>query len=311
MHKELARSHSYVVTLSCLAVICTQAGMMMYTPSIPSLSKVFNVEYAEITHTLTAYLLGYAIAVLCFGGISDQLGRKKSYVITTTIFSFASILLAITHSIYIFILLRFLQGVGGGGCAVIARASVRDILEGKKLVSAMSYISISFIISMGIFQYLGGIIQTYANYKYDFIFMSCFGVLVLMLVIFQFNETHHPSNSKFEIGNLIKNYCNILRENYLIPIAIGGGIGYSILLAFNVLGVYYLQIHLKVSPKTIGIIGIYFSIAYLLGSLLVNKLIKISNTDVLIKTGKIIILVGGVFSIAGIVVDRNSLLLIS
>lgn len=304
-------NHSYfVVTLACLAVACTQAGIVMYTPSLPFLSKIFNTSYTEIAYTLTSYLLGYAVSVLFFGGISDQLGIKRSYIITTLIFILASLLLSITHSIHFFILLRLLQGIGGGGCAVIARISVRNILDGKKLVRVMSFISISFIVSLGVFQYIGGIIQTYMNYRYDFIAMGFFGFFLLMLILFQFHEVDYKLKRQFKIVSVVKNYTGIVKQNYLIPLALGGGIGYSILLAFNLLGIFYLKNNLKISPHGIGIIGIYFSVAYLFGSFLVNNLIKITDIHFLMKIGKTIILMAGILSVIGILINPNSLVLI-
>src|SRR3990167_109251 len=167
-----------IVFLSCLAVTCTQAGVVMYTPSIPTLIAIFKTSYSGIAHTLTAYISGYAVSVLILGGVSDQIGVKKSYLITTAIFLVSSLALAITHQIDLFIFLRFLQGIGGGGCAVIARTSARTVFSKKELVKAMSWISISFVLSMGIFQYIGGLVQTVENYLYDFLIMSLWGMVI-------------------------------------------------------------------------------------------------------------------------------------
>ena len=88
-------NHPYsIVFLACLAVACTQAGIVMYTPSIPTLIAIFKTSYSGIAHTLTAYILGYAASVLILGGISDQIGVKKSYLITTAIFLVSSMALA-------------------------------------------------------------------------------------------------------------------------------------------------------------------------------------------------------------------------
>ena len=157
--------------IACLAVLCTQAGMMMYTPSMPYLSQIFKVSYLQINYTFTSYVFGYAIAMLFFGGISDIIGRKNGYLITLSIFSLSSFLLISTKSIDLFIFLRLIQGIGGGGCAVIGRASVRDIYEGSNLVSGMSLISMTFNVVMGALQFIGGLIQTYIGYKFDFLCM--------------------------------------------------------------------------------------------------------------------------------------------
>lgn len=299
-----------IVFLSCLAVTCTQAGIVMYTPSIPTLITIFKTSYSGIAHTLTAYILGYAASVLILGGISDQIGVKKSYLITTTIFLVSSVALAITHQIDLFIFLRFLQGLGGGGCAVIARTSARTVCSKKELVKAMSWISISFVLSMGVFQYIGGLVQTFGNYRYDFIIMSLLGMVIFTLIILFFNDDNDREKKSVNIKALSENYLFILKQNNLLPLAIGGGLGYSVLLAFNVLGIYYLHTQLHIAAHQIGIIGVVFSIAYLLGSFSTNRLIRAMDINALISLAKKIILFSVVLFFTGILFERNSLLMI-
>ena len=305
LHKE-----KIVIFLSCLAVTCTQAGVVMYTPSIPTLIAIFKTSYSGIAHTLTAYISGYAVSVLILGGVSDQIGVKKSYLITTAIFLVSSLALAITHQIDLFIFLRFLQGIGGGGCAVIARTSARTVFSKKELVKAMSWISISFVLSMGIFQYIGGLVQTVGNYRYDFLIMSLLGMVIFILIILFFNGPNDVIKKSLDIKQLSKNYLFILKQNHLLPLAIGGGLGYSVLLAFNVLGVYYLHTQLHIAPHQIGMIGIIFSISYLLGSFLTNRLIRAMDINALINLAKKIILFSAVVFFVGILFEKKSLLTI-
>lgn len=206
MNKELTRPSHYTVILACLAVGCTQSGISMYASSLPFLSKMFDTKYKFAVYTLTAYLLGYAFAVLIFGGLSDQVGRKKIYILCAALFTITSAILAFTNSILVFILIRFIQGLGGGGCAVIARTSVQDVYKNQKLVSAMASISISFIISLGFFQLLGSIFQTYGNYKYDFIFMSIYGLLLIYLICTLYDETRSTSSYTLDSNKLILAY---------------------------------------------------------------------------------------------------------
>jgi MFS family permease len=304
----MKENRSLILIIACFAVACTQAGLIMYSPSIPFLLKIFNTTYTSATYTMTAYLLGYAIAMFCMGGLSDQLGRKKSYLLVTGIFSLSSLLLVMTSSIQVFIILRLLQGIGGGGCAVIARTSVRDIFEGKALVKSMSSISIAFYFSMGIFQYIGGIVQHYASYQIDFLFMFLFSFSILLSLFFYFPETHYQAKNTVSIRQLITDYRIIIKEKYLILIALGGGIGYSILLAFNTIGIFYLQQCLNISPVTIGEIGLALSISYIFGAVLTNHLVKMLEIDSLIYVGKTILLIGGIFSLANAIQRDQTIL---
>jgi|GEM_PF-4296143 len=306
---EIETKNSMVLILACLGVICTQAGIAMYSPSLPFLGKILKADYHYIAYTLTAYVFGYGVAMLCIGGLSDQLGRRKTYLITSGIFSVTSLVLIYMQSIYLFIFLRLLQGIGGGGCAVIARSSVRDIYEGKRLVSAMSYISLAFNVSMGFFQYVGGVIQTYANYQYDFICMSILGCLIFIIVYFMFEETYHV-NKHISLSELIQSYWYVIKEKSVVIYGIGGGIGYSISLMFNILGIYYLHDVLEISPKIIGSIGFYFSLAYLFGSIVVTRLIKIIEIDSLINVGRFLILGSALLVFISIIITTSSAIMI-
>lgn len=310
MVKNAKQSGWSVLFLACLAVICTQAGVTMYTPSMPFMERALSVDYEQIAYTLTAYVLGYALAMLGVGGISDQLGRKRTYLMMAGLFALSSLSLFFTSSIYGFIFWRLLQGIGGGGFAVVARASVRDVYEGKKLVGAMSYISIAFHASMGGFQFLGGLFQTHADYKFDFLFMFVLGALLFMLVGLWFSETHHQAGKKFSVKNLARTYWQVLQEKSILTYAVGGGIGYAITLMFNVLGVYYLQKELEVSPQKIGEIGIFFSLSYLFGSLVLTRLLKFYEIETLVKSGKSLLGLAAILSLLSAVVSKDSVVLI-
>jgi len=163
---------------------------------------------------------------------------------------------------------------------------------------------------MGAFQYLGGLVQTYANYKVDFLLMFFFGLLILALTIFKFEESHNQFNNKIAFRELMKKYAQILKDKRFLMIASGAGMGYSILLVFNVVGVFFLKNVLQVSPEIIGVIGIYFSLAYLFGGVLVNWLIKFLEIEMLITLGKLIIFLSGIFFFAIAITKQTSLTLI-
>lgn len=279
---------------------------MMYVPSMPYISSIFNTSYTNIVYTFTAYVLGYGLAMLFGGGLSDLYGRKNSYLITISIFGISSILIIFTTSIYTFILLRLIQGLGGGGCAVVGRSSVRDVCEGRQLIRGMSFISMTFNVSMGFFQFLGGLSQTYLSYKANFIFMFCFSAALFILVLMQNVNDIIPSKNKISFHKFISNYASIMKEKRLLTLATAAGFGYSILLVFNILGIFYLQSTLHISADTIGLIGVYFSISYLLGGIVLNFLVHYFELNQLIKTGSWIIFLSSLLGVCFVLIKMNA-----
>ena len=189
---------------------------------------------------------------------------------------------------------------------MIARTSVRDVFEGKALVKGMSYISIAFYFSMGLFQYIGGIVQHYANYKVDFLVMFFFSISILLAIIFYFPETNFQSKNRVSVRQFIGDYAAIIREKYLVILALGGGIGYAVLLAFNIMGAFYLQKCLNISPVAFGEVGICLSLSYIFGAMLTNYLVKYFEITTLIYIGKTTLFVGGLLSLANAMRDSQT-----
>lgn len=58
--------------------------------------------------------IGMAVGALVFGVLADKVGRKKIFMITLILFSVASGLSALTTTLFAFLALRFLVGMGLG-----------------------------------------------------------------------------------------------------------------------------------------------------------------------------------------------------
>src|SRR5437868_14882283 len=48
----------------------------IFLPSMPSMARIFATTPAGIQATLTSYFIGFALAQLVYGPISDRVGRR-------------------------------------------------------------------------------------------------------------------------------------------------------------------------------------------------------------------------------------------
>lgn len=101
-------------------------SMDAYLPALPALSDDLHTSATPIQLTLTACLLGLATGQMVAGPLSDRLGRRPPLLVGLVAFAATSLLCALAPSVWALIVLRFLQGVGGGAGIVIGRAVVRD-----------------------------------------------------------------------------------------------------------------------------------------------------------------------------------------
>ena len=124
-----------------MLVSLPMASTDIYIPIIPFLTKDLSTSINLVNLTISSYVVGIAISMLLFGFISDQLGRKQSLIISLTIYIISSLFIGYSNNIYLFIVLRFFQGIGGGAGTVVGRLILKDYFKRKEQLSLMSSLS--------------------------------------------------------------------------------------------------------------------------------------------------------------------------
>lgn len=93
---------------------------------MPLLGKHFHLTLSARSLVATANLVGMAVGAVAWGAVADRIGRKKAFSVTLLIFAVFSVLGALSPSYPVFLVLRFLAGVGLGGCIPVDYALVAE-----------------------------------------------------------------------------------------------------------------------------------------------------------------------------------------
>ncbi|WP_038886730.1 MFS transporter, partial [Vibrio rotiferianus] len=115
------------ILLACLIISVGQLSMGLVFPSLPWIAKDFDISLDQAQLLVSVYLLGFGPSQFIYGPVSDALGRKK-VLLAGLLIAMLGLLMIIflSHTFTGMIAGRFLQGLGTGCCAVLARASTRD-----------------------------------------------------------------------------------------------------------------------------------------------------------------------------------------
>jgi MFS family permease len=111
---------SVIAALVALGPLSTD----MYLPAFPALMRAFSADIDEVRQTLSIFLMGFALAQLVYGPLSDRFGRKPVLAVGLLIFLSSSIAIAFADAIWTFSGLRLLQAIGGSAGPVLGRAMV-------------------------------------------------------------------------------------------------------------------------------------------------------------------------------------------
>lgn len=106
----------------------------------PLVGDHFGLTTGERGLVATANLIGMAVGAVLWGTIAVRMGRKKAFSITLALFALFSVLGAVSPNYEIFLLFRFLAGVGLGGCIPVDYALVAEFSPRKvrgKVLAAM------------------------------------------------------------------------------------------------------------------------------------------------------------------------------
>lgn len=161
----------------------------LYLPALPQMMRQFQTSASLIQLSLTACLLGLAFGQLISGPLSDHYGRKKPLFIGFLIFAIASLLIAMTHSITMLILLRFVQGLAGASGQVLSRAVARDLFSGYALTNFYAILNAVNGIFPIIAPIIGGYMIQFVPWQGVFILLGIIGFILSGLIIIGIPET--------------------------------------------------------------------------------------------------------------------------
>lgn len=105
-------------------------GMLSFI--IAALKLEWNLSPEQMGWIGSVNSIGMAVGALLFGLMADRMGRKNVFIFTLLLFSVGSGLSAFTTSITLFLVLRFLIGMGLGGELPVASTLVSESVPVEK-----------------------------------------------------------------------------------------------------------------------------------------------------------------------------------
>ncbi len=150
--------------------------------SLDHIAGATSSSYDQATWVLTSYLIANAIVIPMSGWLSDVFGRKRYYMTSVAIFTFASLCCGLAPSLGFLIAARILQGVGGGGLQPVTQAMLIDTFPPASRGKAMSVYGFTVILAPMIGPLLGGWITDQFSWHWIFLINVPVGLLSLTLV---------------------------------------------------------------------------------------------------------------------------------
>ena len=186
-----ARDHATAAPLDHATIRAIVAGIMLamflsaleqtiVAPALPAIGKSLG-GIDDLSWIVTAYLLAATVATPLFGKLSDIYGRRALLLAAIVIFVAGSVACALAPTIWVLILARALQGIGGGGLLPIAQTIIADLLSPRERPVVQGRTSIMFMSASILGPVLGGLLTDHLHWSFIFWINLPLGAVALVM----------------------------------------------------------------------------------------------------------------------------------
>jgi MFS transporter, DHA1 family, multidrug resistance protein len=200
------------IALAAMLMALNALAIDIMLPGLQEIGAALGVENENHRqYVISAYLLGFGIAQLGYGPISDRFGRRAPMLVGLAIYVVSSIAVVFVPSFAGVLALRFIQGIGSAATRVITISIVRDVYGGRQMAEVMSLIMMVFMVVPVIAPGTGQIVLLFGDWHLIFVFMAVIAVIVGSWMYYRLPETLHPEDVRpFTVKSVLSGFKIVL-----------------------------------------------------------------------------------------------------
>jgi EmrB/QacA subfamily drug resistance transporter len=162
------RTHpTLILVVLCLAGLAYAMLSSSVIPALPTMQRALHTSETGIAWLLTAYLLSASVGTAIIGRLGDMHGKERLLLWTLVALAAGTLLAAVSSSLGVLIVARFIQGASGG-IFPLAFGIVRDEFPREKVAGSIGLLSAILGVGAGVGIVLSGVIVEHLNYHWLF-----------------------------------------------------------------------------------------------------------------------------------------------
>ncbi len=192
--------HKWVITGTVLVgTLMAVLDSSIVNVALPVMRGSLGATVEEITWVVTGYILSSVIVMPVIALASARFGRRNFYLVNIVVFTVASALCGLAHSLPFMVLARIIQGVGGGVLMTVSQAILRETFPPEEQGLAMGIYGLGVVLAPAFGPTLGGWLTDQFSWASVFWINVPIGAVNLLLAA---RYIHDPPYLKRERGSL-------------------------------------------------------------------------------------------------------------
>jgi len=264
------------IALAAFLMAINSLAIDIMLPALQQIGSSLGVENENHRqYVVTAYLIGFGLAQLFYGPLSDRFGRRIPLLIGITVYVISAFGIALIPSFTGLLALRFIQGLGSAATRVITISIVRDVFGGRAMAEVMSLIMMVFMIVPVIAPGSGQVIMLVSTWHMIFVFIATMATLVGIWMYFRLPETLKPENVRpFTVKSVASGFAIFLTNRVALCYTIASTFLFGALFGFinsaqqiyN--GIYGLGVY---TPLAFGGVALFMAFSSFINSQFVGR----------------------------------------
>ncbi|MER7576141.1 MFS transporter [Streptomyces sp. NPDC126514] len=241
------------------------------SPLLPTIADDIDVSEAAAAHSVTAYVLVYAVTAPFLGLLSDRFGRRRTLLAGAGLFLLSNAAAALSTGLALLIVSRALAGLAAAAAGPAIWAHIAETaserVRGRALGLGMALFSCGQVIGVP----LGGLLAGAAGWRSAFLALAAGTALAVPLLLRQVAGGVAPGTSSTGSGAFGAVFAAWAHPALRRSLTVNTAFHAANLGAYTFLGVVLVD-RFDLSVSAVGLVGILVGAGGVVGSLLGGRL---------------------------------------
>ncbi|CAG8548123.1 4654_t:CDS:2 [Paraglomus occultum] len=177
------RKKFFILGVIAFAGVTAPFSSTMFWPVLPVIQKSYNTTEVAANSTIGVFVLFMGICPLGWAAYSDKRGtRRNVYILSSAIFVIASIVCALSPSIWLLIIMRALQACGSSAVQSVGAGTLSDLYRVEDRGTAYGIVYLGVLVGPLIGPVIGGYVDKFFGWRWNFWLLAILGAILLVLV---------------------------------------------------------------------------------------------------------------------------------
>lgn len=222
------------IALMAMLMALNALAIDIMLPGLQEIGSALSVETENHRqYIISSYLIGFGIAQLFYGPVSDRFGRRRPLLFGLAIYILASFAAAVAPTFAIMLAVRFIQGIGSAALRVVTVSIVRDVYGGRQMAEVMSLIMMVFMVIPVVAPGTGQVIMFFGEWHLIFVFMAVIAMAIGVWMYVRLPETLAGTDQRpFTAASIAEGFKIVLTDRVALCYTIASTFIFGALFGF-------------------------------------------------------------------------------